>query len=37
MTHEDAEKLLNVVIDWGRFAELIGYNADAEEIYIDHE
>lgn len=37
MTHEDAEKLLNVIIDWGRFAELLGYNADAEEIYIDQE
>lgn len=37
LTHEDAEKLLNVIIDWGRFAELLGYNADAEEIYIDQE
>jgi len=37
LTHEEAEKLLNVIIDWGRFAELIGYNADAEEVYIDQE
>lgn len=34
---EYAEKLLNVAIDWGRFAELIGYSADEEEIYIDEE
>lgn len=37
MTHEDAEKLLNIIIDWGRFAELLGYNPDAEELYIDQE
>jgi NitT/TauT family transport system ATP-binding protein len=37
LTHDEAEKLLNVIIDWGRFAELIGYNADAEEVYIDQE
>lgn len=32
---ENAEKLLNITIDWGRFAELIGYNADSEEVYLD--
>lgn len=34
---EDAERVLAVAIDWGRFAELIGYSADSEEVYIDHE
>lgn len=37
LSPEDAETLLNIVIDWGRFAELIGYNADSEEVYIDQE
>ncbi len=32
---EDAEELVNAVIEWGRFAELIGYNSDSEEIYLD--
>ncbi len=34
---EEAEELVHIAIDWGRFAELIGYNADSEEVYIDHE
>lgn len=37
LSSEDAETLLNIIIDWGRFAELIGYNADSEEVYIDQE
>jgi NitT/TauT family transport system ATP-binding protein len=37
LSSEDAETLLNILIDWGRFAELIGYNADSEEVYIDQE
>lgn len=34
---DDADRLLKIIIDWGRFAELLGYNADAEEVYIDQE
>jgi NitT/TauT family transport system ATP-binding protein len=34
---ESADRVLRVAIDWGRFAELIGYSADAEEVYIDAE
>ncbi|MCK4778005.1 MAG: AAA-associated domain-containing protein [Actinomycetia bacterium] len=35
ITDEDAEYLVNTVILWGRYAELIGYNSDSEEIYLD--
>lgn len=34
---ENADRVLRVAIDWGRFAELLGYSADAEEVYIDKE
>ncbi len=37
LPEENAEELVHVLIDWGRFAELIGYNADSEEVYIDEE
>jgi len=32
---EDSEALLKTVIDWGRYAELIGYNPEGEEVYLD--
>ncbi len=35
--HEDAEESMNIIVDWGRFAELIGYSADSEEVYLDEE
>ncbi|MCR4398655.1 MAG: AAA-associated domain-containing protein [Firmicutes bacterium] len=31
----DAADLLHTMIDWGRYAELIGYNEDSDEIYLD--
>lgn len=34
---EDPDQLLDTIIDWGRFAELLGYNADTQEIYLDQE
>jgi NitT/TauT family transport system ATP-binding protein len=37
LPEENAEELVHVLIDWGRFAELIGYNADSEEVYLDEE
>ena len=33
---EDAEAVLKTVIDWGRYAELLGYNPDDREVYLDH-
>ncbi|MEI8134981.1 MAG: nitrate/sulfonate/bicarbonate ABC transporter ATP-binding protein [bacterium] len=35
MPYEDSTSVLDTVIDWGRYAELIGYNADDELIYLD--
>jgi NitT/TauT family transport system ATP-binding protein len=32
---EDSEALLKTVIDWGRYAELIGYNVEDHELYLD--
>ena len=32
---EDSEALLRTVIDWGRYTELLGYNSDQEELYLD--
>ncbi|NPV71647.1 MAG: hypothetical protein HPY55_13560 [Firmicutes bacterium] len=31
----EARDLLHTMIDWGRYAELIGYNEDTDEIYLD--
>jgi NitT/TauT family transport system ATP-binding protein len=35
LPEEDPERLLDTVIDWGRFAELVGYNDDSEEVYLN--
>ena len=35
MPYEDPEAILDTVIDWGRFAELIGYRPKEEVIYLD--
>jgi len=32
---EDPESMLKTVIDWGRYAELIGYNPDDQQVYLD--
>ncbi|MDB5174859.1 MAG: aliphatic sulfonates transporter ATP-binding protein [Phycisphaerales bacterium] len=32
---EDVEALTKTIISWGRFAELLGYSADTDEIYLD--
>ena len=32
---EDSEALLKTVIDWGRYTELIGYNPDDQQLYLD--
>ncbi len=37
LPEEEAEELVHTTIDWGRYAELIGYNSDSEEVYLDQE
>lgn len=37
MSDEDSEKLFKTVVDWGRFAELIGYDPEEEIVYLDTE
>jgi len=32
---EDPETLLKTVIDWGRYAELLGYSPDDQQLYLD--
>ncbi len=32
---ENAEGLLQTVIDWGRYAELLGYSPDDQQLYLD--
>lgn len=32
---EDPESMLKTVIDWGRYAELIGYSPDDQQVYLD--
>lgn len=32
---EDSDGLLKTVIDWGRYAELIGYDPEDQELYLD--
>jgi NitT/TauT family transport system ATP-binding protein len=32
---EDVEALSKTIIGWGRFAELLGYSSETEEIYLD--
>ncbi|MDP9175017.1 MAG: nitrate/sulfonate/bicarbonate ABC transporter ATP-binding protein [Planctomycetota bacterium] len=35
LTTEDVEKVFTTIVGWGRFAELFGYEASSEELYID--
>lgn len=35
LPHEDPEKIFETLVDWGRYAELFGYNADEETLYLD--
>ncbi|HZV11573.1 MAG TPA: nitrate/sulfonate/bicarbonate ABC transporter ATP-binding protein [Candidatus Kapabacteria bacterium] len=35
LPNENPEHLLNTAIQWGRYAELIGYNADMHNVYLD--
>ncbi|HUO05737.1 MAG TPA: AAA-associated domain-containing protein [Candidatus Binataceae bacterium] len=37
LPNEKPERQFSTVINWGRFAELFGYNKDQDRFYIDHE
>jgi hypothetical protein len=37
MSDEDAETLFRTVVDWGRFAEIIGYDPNGGVLYVDKE
>lgn len=34
---EESERQLGTVIDWGRYAELLGYSPDTEELYLNED
>jgi hypothetical protein len=34
---ENAEHVWETIIDWGRYTELLGYNPDDDEVYLDQE
>ena len=35
--NEDAETSFSTVVNWGRYAELFGYNDDSQTFYLDDE
>lgn len=35
--HENAEVLFKSIVNWGRYAELLGYNPDTQTLYLDEE
>ncbi len=35
LTTEDVDKVFNTIVGWGRFAEIFGYDASSEELFID--
>jgi NitT/TauT family transport system ATP-binding protein len=37
LPNEDPESLFSTIVNWGRFAELFGYNKDQDRFYLDHE
>ena len=37
LPNEDPERLFSTIVNWGRFAELFGYNKDEERFYLDQE
>ena len=34
---EDPQALLQTVIGWGRYAELIGYDSNQDRVYLDED
>jgi NitT/TauT family transport system ATP-binding protein len=37
LPNERPLKLFNTMVNWGRYAELFGYNKDEDRFYLDHE
>jgi len=37
LPHEPPEKMFTTIVNWGRFAELFGYNKDEDRFYLDQE
>lgn len=37
LPNEPPQKLFNTVVNWGRYAELFGYNRDEDRFYLDQE
>lgn len=37
LPNEDSHKVLHTLIQWGRYGELFGYNADDKQVYLDIE
>jgi NitT/TauT family transport system ATP-binding protein len=35
LPHENAQKVLDTLINWGRYAELLGYSRDTGMVYLD--
>jgi hypothetical protein len=33
--NENSEKMLETLINWGRFAEYFGYNDNTKDVYLD--
>jgi NitT/TauT family transport system ATP-binding protein len=37
LPNEPPERMFSTVVNWGRFAELFGYNKDEDRFYLDQE
>jgi NitT/TauT family transport system ATP-binding protein len=37
LPNESPEKMFDTIVNWGRFAELFGYNKDEDRFYLDQE
>jgi len=37
LPNESGEKVFSTMVNWGRFAELFGYNKDEDRFYLDQE
>src|SRR6266851_4486470 len=37
LPNEAPEKVFSTIVNWGRFAELFGYNKDEDRFYLDQE
>jgi NitT/TauT family transport system ATP-binding protein len=37
LPNENPERIFATVVNWGRYAELFGYNKDEDRFYLDNE